>query len=362
MPETIDVILRTISVMVAVLLAGLLLATARRHRAALPGALFALAAAAFFVTSVPGSAAELNAWFYPLTALCVSKAAWFWLFAKMLFNDDARLMPRHLAIAGAVAVIGTWQQTVFVGQFRAGSATPWETVIGFGFDAALLAFVVLGLWEAWRDLSVDLVERRRRLRLGFMIATGAYLALALGVQTGNLLNGINTPVLVARANAALVAAVFLAAAACLLQLRSASWLEPSRATRAVALNRVEAAVLAQLERALVHERIHLQEDLTIGALARHLRTGEHVLRRVINAGMGYRNFRDFLHTWRIREACAELARPEQARQPVLSIAMKVGYGSVGPFNRAFKARVGMTPTAYRRRNTNGAFLAGSRRS
>jgi AraC-like DNA-binding protein len=78
--------------------------------------------------------------------------------------------------------------------------------------------------------------------------------------------------------------------------------------------------------------------------------------------MGHRNFRDFLHTWRIREACAELTRPEQARQPVLSIAMKVGYGSVGPFNRAFKARVGMTPTAYRRRNTNGAFLAGSRRS
>jgi AraC-like DNA-binding protein len=309
------------------------------------------------VTSLPGSAATLGAWVYPLTALCVTKAAWFWLFAKTLFNDGARLMPRHFAIAGAVAVVGTWQQSVFLGLFRAGTATPWETVIGFGFDAALLAFVGLGLWEAWRDLSVDLVERRRRLRLGFMLATGAYLALALSVQTTNLLNGADTPVLVARANAALVAAVFLAAAACLLQLRNASWLEPSRATRAVALNRVERAVLAQLERALLNDRIYLQEDLTIGALARRLHTGEHVLRRVINAGLGHRNFRDFLHTWRIREACAELARPEQARQPVLSIAMKVGYGSVGPFNRAFKARVGMTPTAYRRRNGNGASLA-----
>ncbi len=355
MPETIDVILRTINVMAAVLLAGLLLAKARRHRAALPGALFALAVAAFFVTSVPGSAA--GAWSYPLTALCVTKAVWFWLFAKTLFNDDARLMPRHLAVAGAVAVTGAWQQTVFLGHFRAGTATAWETAAGFGFDVALLGFVVLGLWEAWRDLSVDLVERRRRLRLGFIIATGAYLALALGVQTGNLLNGVGTPVLVARANAALVAAVFLASAACLLQLRSASWLEPSRPTRAVALNRVERAVLAELERALLNDRIYLQEDLTIGALARRLHTGEHVLRRVINAGMGHRNFRDFLHTWRIREACAELARPGQARQPVLSIAMKVGYGSIGAFNRAFKARVGMTPTAYRRRNGNGASLA-----
>ena len=73
-----------------------------------------------------------------------------------------------------------------------------------------------------------------------------------------------------------------------------------------------------------------------------------VLRRVVNRGMGHSNFNDFLHTWRIREACEELVRPEHAPQPVLAIAMKVGYGSIGAFNRAFKARVGMTPTAYRR--------------
>lgn len=360
-PETIDIVLRTLAVTAAVLLAGLLLATARRHRAALPGALFALAVAAFFVTSVPGSATALGAWVYPLTALCVTKGACFWLFAKTLFNDHARLTQRHVAVVGLVAVVGTWQQTVFLGHFRAGTATAWETVAGFGFDAALLAFVVLGLWEAWRDLPVDLVERRRRLRLGFIVATGAYLALALGVQSWNLLNGVGTPLVAARANAALVTAVFLAAAWCLLELRSTSWLEPSRASPAVALNRTEAAVLAQLERALVNDRIYLQEGLTIGTLARRLHTGEHVLRRVINVGMGHRNFNDFLHTWRIREACAELARPEQARQPVLSVAMKVGYGSVGAFNRAFKARVGMTPTAYRRRNGNGASLARSTR-
>jgi AraC-like DNA-binding protein len=64
--------------------------------------------------------------------------------------------------------------------------------------------------------------------------------------------------------------------------------------------------------------------------------------------MAYRNFNDFLHAWRIREACEELARPDQARLSVLSIAMKVGYSSVGAFNRAFKARVGMTPTDFRR--------------
>ena len=47
------------------------------------------------------------------------------------------------------------------------------------------------------------------------------------------------------------------------------------------------------------------------------------------------------------EACERLRKAEEARLPVLSIALGVGYGSIGPFNRAFKARMGMTPTRFR---------------
>jgi AraC-like DNA-binding protein len=36
---------------------------------------------------------------------------------------------------------------------------------------------------------------------------------------------------------------------------------------------------------------------------------------------------------------------------VLTIALEVGYGSIGPFNRAFKERFGVTPTEYRRQNS-----------
>ncbi|MEO0996307.1 MAG: AraC family transcriptional regulator [Pseudomonadota bacterium] len=354
MPDATDIIFRTVAVMAALLLAGLLAASGRRRRAALPGALLCLAAAAFFVTSVPGIGAQLAGWVYPLTALCVTKAVWFWLFARALFDDAARLGGRHVAIAGTVAVAGTWQQLSFLEHYRAGAASVAETVLGFGFDGALLLFVLAGVYEAWRDMAVDLVERRRRLRLGFMIATGVYLAVTLGVQTSNLLLGIDTPAAAARANMALVAAVCLAAAWFLLRPRTESWLDPSRTATAKPLNPVETAVLARLEHALLAERVYLQEGLTIGALARQLGTGEHVLRRVINGGMGHRNFNDFLHAWRIREACEELARPELAAVPVMSVAMKVGYGSIGAFNRAFKARIGMTPTDYRRGSLNDA--------
>lgn len=357
MPETIDIVLRTVTVMAALVLAGVLAATSRQRRAALPGALFCLAVAAFFVTSVPGIRPELSVWAWPLTALCVTKAVWFWLFSRALFTDNAKPGARHLAIAGAVAIAGSWQQLVFLPHYRAGATAAGETVVGFGIDGVLLMFVVLGLYEAWRDMNVDLVERRRRLRLAFMAVTGAYLALALGVQTYNLLLGVATPHPVMRANMALVAILSLGAAWLLLQLRTESWLDPSRTATAVPLTPLEDSVLRSLQRALESDRVYLEEGLTIGVLARRLGTSEQVLRRVINRGLGHRNFNDFLHTWRIREACEELARPEQARLPVLSIAMKVGYGSIGAFNRAFKARIGMTPTDFRRNTINGAAQA-----
>jgi AraC-like DNA-binding protein len=34
--------------------------------------------------------------------------------------------------------------------------------------------------------------------------------------------------------------------------------------------------------------------------------------------------------------------------PILTIAMDAGFQSLGPFNRAFKADTGLTPTEFRR--------------
>ena len=38
---------------------------------------------------------------------------------------------------------------------------------------------------------------------------------------------------------------------------------------------------------------------------------------------------------------------------MLTIALDLGYGSLGPFNRAFKEATGMTPTGYRERAIPG---------
>lgn len=357
MPEAIDIAVRSAALMSALLFAAVVAAAGRHRPAALPGSLFGLAVAAFVITSTPGIHDSLGFWAWPLTALCVTKAAWFWLFARALFRERAPVHPWHLAACGAIAASGAWQQLVFLEHYRAGNATLVESVFGLGFDAVLLVFVLLALGEAARGMEVDLVEKRRRLRVAFTVVTGGYLVLSLVVQSLNVLLDTSTAPVLRQANMALIALASLGAGWLLIEVRRDSWLEPAREAKGQPLDEDERVLLGRLEHAFQAERIHLEDGLTIGTLAERLGTAEHVLRRVINRGTGYRNFNDFLHAWRIREACDELARPEQARLPVLTIAMKVGYGSVGTFNRAFKARVGMTPTDFRRSRVNGATIA-----
>jgi len=51
---------------------------------------------------------------------------------------------------------------------------------------------------------------------------------------------------------------------------------------------------------------------------------------------------------------AALADPAQEAVPILTIAMDAGFQSLGPFNRAFKATTGVTPTEYRKSKASAA--------
>jgi len=106
------------------------------------------------------------------------------------------------------------------------------------------------------------------------------------------------------------------------------------------------------------ERVYRQEGLTIAVLAAKLDLSEYRLRQVINEGLGYRNFNAFLNRYRLDDAKAALADPSQRDVPVLTIAIDAGFQSIGPFNRAFKAETGLTPTEFRRDALAGAQSAG----
>jgi AraC-like DNA-binding protein len=343
---TADLVLRVAVTLELAVLATLLALLPRAGSAARLGALFCASVIAFVVTS---SSTPIGAIVYPLTALCVAKSALFWLFAKALFREGFRVRRAHVAATLALVVLGLWHELDFGREVAAGVGT---ALIGsLAYEGLVLAFVLAAVYEAWRGLATDLVEKRRRFRVGLVATVAAYLAIVVTVQLSNLALGMRTASSLVLANLALMLAAGFAATLSLLQLRRGTWIEatwPTDAASAEAASGPDRVLLATLARRMIDEALYRREGLTIGALARILGTQEYVLRRVINRHLGYRNFNDFLHNYRIREACARLRSPDEVRRPVLSIALDLGYNSIGPFNRAFKTRVGMTPTEFRR--------------
>jgi AraC-like DNA-binding protein len=98
------------------------------------------------------------------------------------------------------------------------------------------------------------------------------------------------------------------------------------------------------------ERAFADEDIGLARLAQRLSVPEYRLRRVIHERLGHRHFNAFVNTFRLDEARAALADPARRNLPVLTIALEAGFQSIGPFNRAFKALTGMTPTEFRRQH------------
>jgi AraC-like DNA-binding protein len=72
-------------------------------------------------------------------------------------------------------------------------------------------------------------------------------------------------------------------------------------------------LLHALNQAMLEDQIYHREGLGIADLARHLGSQEYILRRLINAQLGYRNFNEFLNRHRVEEACTRLADPTQTR-------------------------------------------------
>jgi AraC-like DNA-binding protein len=109
-----------------------------------------------------------------------------------------------------------------------------------------------------------------------------------------------------------------------------------------------------LQRVMAEDGAYRTEDLTVARLAARLAVPEYRLRRLINQRLGHRNFNAFVNGYRLDEARTALADPLRRELPVLTIALDAGFQSIGPFNRAFKAATGLTPTEFRREKLAGS--------
>jgi AraC-like DNA-binding protein len=344
-----ELFLRGLGVALLAMLAAILLQTRRRDHTARIGAALCISLGAFMLSSMPGAARLFGVFIYPLTAICATHPVWFWLFCAALFTDGFKLRRSHVLCAFAMALAGVVYQTIVPPAAYAVSPALIR-VLGTVFGAASLAFIGLGAFAIRAGGRSDLDERRRRIRGWVGPSVSIYLAIVIAVQAWATWVGQPTPGPLVLLNLAVIDGTAGLALLSFVTVRVVNWLDLARPSAAdvSALSHLERSVLARLEQRLVPERIYAREGLSVVALAEILGTQEHVLRHVINRGLGFRNFNDFLHTHRLREASARLRDPAARRTPVLTIALEAGYGSIGPFNRAFKERLGTTPTEYRR--------------
>jgi AraC-like DNA-binding protein len=314
------------------------------------GAAFALGVAAYAICSCAGLHEGVGLWAAPILALSVGNNLVFWLFARSLFDD--RFVPKawHGALWAAFAALG-----LTLGFVLEPSHSPLTRPVEIVLTLSPMVFAVLAAVQTVASWRADLVERRRRLRLFIVVACAGYITFN---TLANVLGAAAAAPLVANTVQALSLAVIAGTVAwSLLGVAGGQALFPAPASdqpvrplaEDTALDGADLALVAALERAMTFDRLYRQEGLTIGGLAQRQGLAEYRLRRLINQGLGHRNFNAFLNGYRIAEAKAALADPSQAEVPILTIALDTGFNSLGPFNRAFKAETGLTPTAYRQR-------------
>lgn len=350
-----DAALRGMLLALLALVAAVLWRDRRRSPAAWAGVALALGQVVQTIGAAPWIEQNLPfAWQMPLIAVSVANVVLFWIFVHALFDDGFVPRPIHALAWAGVALLSLANCLLAVTQ---GAWALREITVGLQRAVPLL-FAVLAAQAAARHWRADLVEARRRLRL-FIVTTGVlYTVVMLAARLAS--PGGRLSPLLALVDVAAMLAMVAVIAVHLLRLGPSELFplaasgpdqpepEPAEAAALAGPDPAEERLAQALEHAMLQQRAYRDEGLSVATLATRLAVPEYRLRRLINQRLGHRNFNAFVNGYRLAEASTALADPQRRELPVLSIALEAGFQSIGPFNRAFKAATGLTPTEFRR--------------
>lgn len=340
----IDVLLRYPAVAVLIFSAVLCLRDGGKLIQARLGAGLCISVAAMLI----GTAPEILEPPYPVLVvvrlLDMPNTLFLWLFGRSLFDDGFRMRPADWAVTVLYILLMLVLRADNLGFIE--SRPEWVAYFTNFVSFSMAGHVV---WVALAGRRYDLVESRRTMRPWFAITLAGVLGLIV-VSEALFSRAHDELVSMLRAGLTLFAASW--GLLWLSRLRTEALLfqpAPKTVAPASTVSPKDAALLARLTRLMEDEQAFTEQGLTIGALAARAGVPEHQLRALINRGLGHRNFAAFLNGYRIALAKAKLSDPDLARVPVLTIAMDAGFASLAPFNRAFRAEEGVTPTEFRER-------------
>jgi len=209
------------------------------------------------------------------------------------------------------------------------------------------------LYLVLKDLNDDLIDERRKIRVFIVLLITFYGSILVAFELTkspfvhtSLFSLINSSLIFIGTN--IFYLFFFKKRQTQQKIQNTVDIKPMR----VESNQVKTPSIFQADLNKLTQFIDAEDftetNLTIKQLSINLTIPEHQLRELINQQLGFKNFSSFLNSHRIPAACIAFQDLNNMRKPILSIALELGYGSIGPFNRAFKDIMGKTPTEYRK--------------
>lgn len=290
-----------------------------------------------------------------------------WVIAHMLFVDGGRI---HFGVWVAIVYflvargLGTGLSYFYPSILEAN--VNWLAIQVIP-QLLMLCFSAHSIYLAINGYKNDLVEQRRQLRLYFVVCMGVLLVTIVGSDFLNLflrfanldwLTGLQldfTPFVslyIFVLATLFIITVFRLSREAHTLIASEATHRKNNSTILEKSTAVKPELLEKIRVLMESDRFYAQTGLTISDLADALSMQEYRVRHLINQKLQYRNFNQFLNNYRIEDAARKLQNKENS---ISWIALDVGYASLSVFNKAFRERFDMTPTAYR----NTAALPGN---
>lgn len=302
--------------------------------------------ACFVLSQLLGARGGL--WAGPLAIGGVAGCGFSWLFTRALFDPaphDARwsrIVVLMVFVTGLVVMLGDSLAAPLLQVIQNTHALGSSTVL-------MLTFV-----EPFTGFRHDLPPAEKRFRIVFVTVYAALM--------GSSVLAVNQPSATPAQHEVAELVKTICASAALLLCGAAVWFRaehPLRPARARPVGRKhDSAEAADLARRITHllreEQIHVSPSLKVADLAQRLGEPDYKVTRCVTTSLGFANFNQMLNAHRVAQAKAMLVDPALRHRPILLIALDCGFGSIGPFNRAFKAAVGTTPRLFRAANLREA--------
>lgn len=269
----------------------------------------------------------------------------FWLTCLSIFNERHQLYRWQYLVASMTVVIPLTSLLIQLAMnFDLRQLPAIYGLTTYGALTLELFLLSHALAVAAKNWQADLVETRRYMRASIVCILAVYIVLVIVVEQ---LLEIKWQWL-ALVKFAVLSALALMVHYLLFSLKQGTFFDFSAGVvRSAEKRKNLSPELQRVVDSMLEDKLYREDKMTISALSKRLSIHEYKLRQLINGELSYRNFNDFLNFYRIKEVADNLAKSEFQKIPILTLALESGFRSLSSFNKAFKDKMGVTPTEFR---------------